>query len=188
MISLNVVSIEVCHPTSGSYPSQRPSCKTASYTSAACSSLIQTLTSPILSTPMPLAPPATLFTSSPASSVMPSMWMKLKIVCPLEWMAMFPPPTILTNYPFWWKFTPNLTNFLLIPDVHVLHNLTPPTLITSPAAILNQPINLFCPVDLVLVLTSDYFPSFCLTPSLVALLHNSCGRVFIVFSHTFTLF
>ena len=34
----------------------------------------------LLSTPIPLAPPATLSTSSPAPSVIPSMWARLKIV------------------------------------------------------------------------------------------------------------
>jgi hypothetical protein len=64
-------------------------------------------------------------------------------------------------------------------NVRVLHNLILITL--SAAAILNLPINSFCPVNTVLVLTSDNFhlnfppspPPFLLCNSLVALFKNS---------------
>ena len=46
------------------------------YIPAACS-LARSPTSPILSTPMPVAPSATSCTSSPAPSVIPSMWGRL---------------------------------------------------------------------------------------------------------------
>ena len=93
---------------------------------------------------------------SPAHSVILSMWVRLKTVCPLKWMATGPPPTILTTYPFRSQSTPNLTNSLLIPvGIYMYSTTCPLILITSPAAILNLPINLSWPLDTGLVLTSD---------------------------------
>jgi hypothetical protein len=54
------------------------------------------------------------------------MWVKQKIVRPLECMATVPPPTIQTIYPFQSQSTLNLTNSLLfLLNVHVLFNLPP---------------------------------------------------------------
>jgi hypothetical protein len=69
-------------------------------------------------------------------------------------MTTGPPPKILTIYLFRSQFIPNLTNFLLIPVGMYMYSITYPlTLITSPAAILNLPINSFCLLDTALVLT-----------------------------------
>ena len=76
-------------------------------------------------------------------------------------MATISPPTIATIHSFPTQSTPNLTNSLLIPIRMYMYFITYlPILTTSPAAIFNWPINSFCPVNTVLVLTSDNFHSF----------------------------
>ena len=83
---------------------------------------------------------------------------KAKDSFPLELMATIPLPTIPTVYPFWLQSTPNLTNSLLIAvEMYVYFIIYPPILITSSSAILNLPINSFCPLDRTLVLISDNF-------------------------------
>ena len=105
---------------------------------------------------MPLAPPATSSTSSPAPSVIPSMWARLEIVCPLEWMTAGPPPIVPMTYPFHPQFTPDLTNSLLIAVGMYVYSITCPLILTSsPTAILNLPSYSFCLLDTALVLTSD---------------------------------
>ena len=75
-------------------------------------------------------------------------------------MATGPPTTILTIYPFCSQSIPKLTNSLLIPVGMYVYSITYLLiLITSPAAILNSPINSFCPLDTALVLTSNDFHS-----------------------------
>jgi hypothetical protein len=77
-----------------------------------------------------------LTTSSPAPSVIPSMWTRLKIVCPLEWMTTGPAPTFSTTYPFQSQSTPDLINSLLIPVGMYVYSLTYLLILTiSPAAI-----------------------------------------------------
>ena len=74
-------------------------------------------------------------------------------------------------------------------NVHILHNL-PLILITSPAAIMNLPINFICPLDITLVLTTILS-----TPPLFlsrtqpsgSYTNLSCGTIFTLCSHTFTL-
>ena len=112
-------------------------------------------------------------------------------------MATCPPPTIPTIYPFLLQSIPNLTNSPSIAVGMYMYSITYRViLITSPAAILHLPINLFCPLDTALVLTSDNFhsisppllPSSCLALIQVALICNSSDAVFIMCSHTITLF
>ena len=123
--------------------------------------------------------------------------MRLRHVLPL-WMTTGPPPTILTTYPFRSQSTPNLTNSLLIPVGRYMYSITYLLiLITSPTAILNSPINSFCPLDTALVLTSDDFRSIFLlshhsSPFLSCILSDgsfpklSPVAVFTVCLHTFT--
>ena len=106
--------------------------------------------------------------------------MGLKTVCPLERMVIGgPPPAVLTTQPFQSQSTPDLTNSLLIPVEMYVYSITSPLiLMTSPAAILNLPINSFCPLDTALILSSDNFllnipPSLPLSQPLVASLKNS---------------
>ena len=67
-------------------------------------------------------------------------------------------------------------------------------LITSSAVILNSPINLFCPLDIALVLTSDNFlfnfhPSLpLLQPPVGTFRKLSSDVIFVVYSCTFALF
>ena len=78
----------------------------------------------------------------------------------LEWMVTSPPPTIPTTYPFRSQSIPNFINSHLIPlGMYMYFIIYPLILITSPTAILNLPINLLCPLDTALVLTSDDFHS-----------------------------
>ena len=99
-----------------------------------------------------------------------------------------------------WRGNPYL-HLLVGERVCVLHNLPPNTtyvfsitcpliLLISPAAILNLPINLFWPLDTTLAFPFNFpsIPSSFLQPRLVALFINSHGAIFIVCSHTFTLF
>jgi len=90
-------------------------------------------------------------------------------------MATGPPPTNLTTYPFWSQSISNLINFLLIPfGIMYMYSLTYALiLITSPAAILNLLINLFCTLDIALVLTSDDFHSI-FSPSPPPFLSRIC--------------
>ena len=124
---------------------------------------------------------------------------KGELYCPLEWMDTGLPPTIPTTYPSKLQSISNLTNSFLIPFGMYMYSITYPLiLITSPATILNLPINLFCPLDSALVLTSDNFHSiFSLHPLHSFLSCNSPsgtfpklshGAIFTMCSHTFTLF
>ena len=89
-------------------------------------------------------------------SVIPSTWARLKIVCPLEWMATGPLPTVLMTCPFQWQSTPYLTNSLLIPVGMYVYCITCPLILTiSLATILNFHTDSFCPLDTALALTSD---------------------------------
>ena len=86
-------------------------------------------------------------------------------------MATIATPTITTIYPFQSESIPNLTNYLLISVGTYMYLLTYiPVLITSPTAILNSPINLFCPLDTALVLISGNF--FSIFPPSPPLLHE----------------
>ena len=67
-----------------------------------------------------------LTTSSPAPSVIPSMWTRLKIVCPLEWMTTGPAPTFSTTYPFQSQSTPDLINSLFISVGMYVYSITCP--------------------------------------------------------------
>ena len=144
------------------------------------------------STPLPLAPPAT----SPAPSVTPSMWERLKIACPLEWMATGPLPTVPMTYPFQSQSTPDLTNSLLIPVGIYMFSITCSLiLITSPAAILNLFMNSLCPLHNPGI-NLRWFPiSFPLHSSLLPVpRHPGCsypklpgGAIFTVCSHTLIL-
>ena len=165
-----------------------------------CPSLARSPTSPIPSIPMPLAPPATSYTSSPAPSVMPYMWGKLQTVCPIKWMATSPHPTVPT--------TPLMvtihTKSHQLPfnscwNVHVLHNLSHNTNHNT-----HRHLELICQF----VLSARHNPGINLRsflcnilpiPSTLPLLLShthlggtypklSWGPIFIVCSHTFTLF
>ena len=86
-------------------------------------------------------------TFSPAPSVIPSMWVRLKTVCPLVFLQLTPS----SRYPHQISQTP----FDISWNVYSITY--PLILITSPAAILNLPINSLCPLDTALVLTSGNF-------------------------------
>ena len=114
---------------------------------------------PILSTFLPLTSLAISSTSSSAFIMMPSMWVELKIVCPLEWKGHRSSSNNPTIYPFWSLSIPDPTNSPIIPVglyVYFITYLLIP--ITSPAATLNLLTNSFYPLDSVLALISDNFP------------------------------
>ena len=74
--------------------------KLVSYISAAYPSLALSPVSPILFTPTPPVPPAISIYLLTCAQCDVFYMVKPKIVCPLQWMATIPPPTIPTIYPF----------------------------------------------------------------------------------------
>ena len=78
------------HPSPGSYLCQRSRCKTCPIHPAACPSLALSPTSPTLFTYLPLAPPETSYNYSSAPVWSLLLWVKLKTVYTLEWMATIP--------------------------------------------------------------------------------------------------
>ena len=135
------------HPSSLSFTSSVTNLTYPIHTHASCSS-------------------SNLIASSHAPSVMPSIWVKLKIFCPPEWITTVPPLTIPTIYRFLSQSAPDIKMYFIT---------YPPTLITSHVTILNSPINSFYPQ------LHFYFPCiplfllyFCLDYVILFILKNTC--------------
>ena len=159
-----------------------PAVKSAPYSPAACASLARSPNSPILSTPIPLAPPATYLICTQCDS----FYVGETKMNDHQSSSNLPLPVAIHT-------RSHQLSFDSCWNVRVLQNL-PLILITSPTTILNLPINSFCPLDTALVLTSDnsllnFPPSLPLSQPPGGIFQKlSCDAIFVMCLHTFTLF